>query len=236
MGPQGQIKLWKAVLLLQSWKLVNDRRRRKSGRPGEATWQIYSSGVKTYWNMHVTSPCYTSDSSNFEEQLPRNAHTPTCKGWCPECRGGHIPPRVQTAMSACHSWHFNCYISALIWAKREASTKLGTSKATSPSLTSCLSLWWRTGFGESGKAIGKAVWILSWNGFDGLIVAPSGHRRTSQKTCIVGEWWWGRSTSWGWRPAEVKFFPRNFSLSGSLCLALCSFSCIWTTFASKCIY
>lgn len=64
--------------------------------------------------------------------------------------------------------------------------KLGTSKATTPSLTSCLSLWWRT---ESGKAIGKAVWILSWNGFDGLIVAPSGHRPTSQRTRIVGEWW-----------------------------------------------
>lgn len=90
--------------------------------------------------------------------------------------------RAHTAVSVCLSRHFNCYIfSALIWAKREASAEPGTSKATSPSLTSCLSLWSSIGFGEPAKGIGEAVWIPGWNEFDGLIVAPSGHRHTSQR-------------------------------------------------------
>lgn len=93
-----------------------------------------------------------------------------------------MPPWAHTAMSARLSRHFNCYISsALIWAKREASAKLGTSKATSPSLTSCLSLRRSPGFGDSEKGIGEVMWSPDWNEFDGLIVAPSGHRHTSQR-------------------------------------------------------
>lgn len=42
-------------------------------------------------------------------------------------------------------------------------------------------------FGASGKGIGEAVWIPGWNEFDGLIVAPSGHRHTSQRAGRAGE-------------------------------------------------
>lgn len=82
-----------------------------------------------------------------------------------------------TVVSACLFLYFNCYIfPVLIWAKRAVSAESGTSKDTSPSLTSCLSLWRGPGFKMLGKGTGKAVRIPGWNEFDGLIVAPSGHR------------------------------------------------------------
>lgn len=110
------------------------------------------------------------------------------------CAGEHVAHEPHAAVSACLSRHFNCYISsALIWAKREASAEPGTSKATSPSLTSCLSLWRSPGFGEPEKGIGEAVWIPGWNEFDGLIVAPSGHRHSSQRAGRAGS----RNCGWG---------------------------------------
>lgn len=92
-----------------------------------------------------------------------------------------------TVVSACLFLYFNCYIfPVLIWAKRAASAESGTSKDTSPSLTSCLSLWRGPGFEMLGKGTGKAVWIPGWNEFDGLIVAPSGHRRSPQRASWAG--------------------------------------------------
>lgn len=134
---------------------------------------------------------------------------------------------MHAAVSACLSRHFNCYISsALIWAKREASAEPGTSKATSPSLTSCLSLWRSPGFEKPEKGIGEAAWIPGWNEFDGLIVAPSGHRHSSQrgrpsreeKLCI---------RSWKILPLAFPF------ISGYRHTALC---CLSFQYPGLCIY
>lgn len=90
-------------------------------------------------------------------------------------------------VSVCFFLYFNCCISqVLIWAKRAATAESGTSKDTSPSLTSCLSIWRSPGFEKLGKGTGKAAWIHGWNEFDGLIVAPSGHRRSPQRAGWAG--------------------------------------------------
>ncbi|TNN54469.1 hypothetical protein EYF80_035307 [Liparis tanakae] len=39
---------------------------------------------------------------------------------------------------------------------------------------------------EKGGSERRWVWIPGWNEFDGLIVAPSGHRRTSQRARRAG--------------------------------------------------
>lgn len=67
-----------------------------------------------------------------------------------------------TVVSVCLFLYFNCYIfPVLIWAKRAASAESGTSKDTSPSLTSCLSLWRGPG-SEMGDWKGSADPWLEW--------------------------------------------------------------------------
>lgn len=193
MGPQGQIKLWNAALLLQSWKLVNDRRRRKSGRPGKATWQIYNTGVKTYWNVHVTShmlllisPVTAPVSSCF---TPTGAHTPVRAGVvCAEV--GIFPhPHEYKLQRQPAAPAILIVISSQPWYEQKGRPlqNLALQRLPPPVLQVACLFGWSTGVGEPEKRIGKAVWILGWNEFDGLIVAPSGHRRTSQRTGVVGE-------------------------------------------------
>ena len=157
--------------------------------------------------LHLTPHCFNSHRGIWYLLSHWGAPpTPTCKGQAPGARGAST---WHTAVSACLSHHFNCYISsALIWAKREASAEPGTSKATSPSLTSCLSLWRSAGFGEPEKGIGEAVWIPGWNEFDGLIVAPSGHRHSSQRAGREGSWSW----AWGAVVAGIHT-PASFTPS-----------------------
>lgn len=105
-----------------------------------------------HWHKeHLSTGTWLLIASPFSEQLI-SALIQRCPPppylWGP----GRARELHEGIVSVCLSCHFNCYISsALIWAKREASAEPGTSKATSPSLTSCLSLWRSPGFGEPEK-------------------------------------------------------------------------------------
>lgn len=133
-----------------------------------------------------------------------------------------------TVVSACLFLYFNCYIfSVLIWAKRAASAESGTSKDTSPSLTSCLSLWRGPGFEMPGKGTGKAVRIPGWNEFDGLIVAPSGHRRSPQRAG-----WAGNRNHWQGAAAVGKC---SCQLSPSS-LDITTWLSFWSQYPALCIW
>lgn len=168
-------------------------------KPGETTRQIYSIGIENISQLVCDFSLPHQSLGNWYLLWYWGA-PPTCQGQLLGAHASTRPAQVHAAVSACLSRHFNCYISsdvALIWAKRMASAEPGTSKATSPSLTSCLSLWRSPGFVEPEKGIGEAVWIPGWNEFDGLIVAPSGHRHSSQRAGREG------SRSCGWEAAAA---------------------------------
>lgn len=129
--------------------------------------------------------------------------------------------------------HFNCYIfSTLIWTKREASAKktwhikdyLPESYKLPVSLE-------ESGLRRAGERGSEGlVWIPGWNEFDGLIVAPSGHRHTSQRAGRArGSAGWGWRSCSGWENMPARSPLRIWFCARGLLLAL-----IWLSPVNGC--
>lgn len=108
--------------------------------------------------------------------------------------------------------------------KGAASAESGTSKDTSPKSYKLPVSLEEPGLREAGeRGTGKAARIPGWNEFDGLIVAPSGHRRSPQRAG------WAGNRNHRWAAAAGKYSCRLSPSSPDIstrALLLISVSCI----------